>query len=152
MTLSRFQVLERLGYSAAYDAVPFSGIGSRSAAWEDRLSELGNYRNIHGNCNVPGSKSGNFKLATWVAQQRYQYRLQQERKTSQMTLSRIQALESLGFEWNPYSSRIKGTRKTPSLDDDMRRAHKKSVNSRQGANYQLETASSTVVITATGYH
>jgi hypothetical protein len=36
-----------------------------------------------------------------------------------MSLDRIQALEGLGFEWNP-SGRGKGTRNKPSLDDDTR--------------------------------
>jgi hypothetical protein len=69
------------------------------AAWEERFSELADHRNIHGHCNVPWRCSENFKLAKWVARQRYQYRLHKEGKTSYMMLSRIQKLESLGFEW-----------------------------------------------------
>jgi hypothetical protein len=78
-------------------------------AWEDRLSELTDYREIHGHCNVPGGKnSENMQLGKWVAKQRNQYRLHVEGKKSQMTLSRIQGLESLaGFEWKPSISRGK---------------------------------------------
>jgi hypothetical protein len=121
-------------------------------AWEDLLSELADYRKIHGNCNVPQSYCENAKLSKWVATQRSNYRLQVKGKESQMILHRVQALESLGFEWEPFIGQGKGTRKTPSLDDDMRRVHKKSVNSRQGENYQLETSPSTVILRATGYH
>jgi hypothetical protein len=38
-------------------------------------------------------------LGTWVRNQRKHYRLHQEGKKSSITIFRIQALESLGFEW-----------------------------------------------------
>jgi hypothetical protein len=74
-------------------------MGDRTAAWEDRLSELADYRNVPANCNVPTSYSENTKLANWVTTQRTQYHLHLEGKASQMTTFRIQELESLGFEW-----------------------------------------------------
>jgi hypothetical protein len=89
MTTCRIQALESLGF----------GWEVCLTAREDRLSELADYRKIHGHCNVPHSYSENSKLANWVGKQRYDYRLQVEGKTSYMTLSRIQELESLGFEW-----------------------------------------------------
>jgi predicted chitinase len=91
MTIPRIQALESLDFE--WD--------SHGAAWEDRLSELANYRKIHGHCNVPQNYSENTKLANWVAYQRHQYKLQHGGKTSQMTFPRIQALESLHFEWTP---------------------------------------------------
>jgi hypothetical protein len=45
MTLSRIQKLESLGFEWEWD--------SRGTAWEDRLSELADYRKMHGHCNVP---------------------------------------------------------------------------------------------------
>jgi hypothetical protein len=90
MTPFRIQELKCLG---------FEWDNNQCAAWEGRLSELADYHKIHGHCNVPKIYSENTKLATWVATQRKQYRLQQEGKTSPMTHSRIQELESLGFEW-----------------------------------------------------
>jgi hypothetical protein len=68
---------------------------------EERLSELADYRKIHRHCNVPTRYTENAKLGTWVATQRSQYNLHQEGKRSSMTSSRIQVLESLGFEWKP---------------------------------------------------
>jgi hypothetical protein len=68
--------------------------------WEDRLSELAEYRKIHGHCNVPERYSENIKLGKWVKTQRYKYKLYQEGKTSPMTEIRIQALENLGIEWS----------------------------------------------------
>jgi hypothetical protein len=72
-----------------------------SPSWGDFLSELADYRKIHGNCNVPRNYSENSKLANWVKTQRKYYRWKREGKRSPMTLSRIQDLESLGFEWDP---------------------------------------------------
>jgi predicted chitinase len=89
MTLSRIQELESLGFE----------LGSRAASWKDRLRELADYRKIHGHCNVPHNYSENSKLGCWVSTQRTQYKLRAEGKKSQITLPRIQELESLGFEW-----------------------------------------------------
>jgi hypothetical protein len=62
--------------------------------WEDRFCELADYRKSHGHCNDPFRCSENTKLARWVAKQRDNYRLQQEGKTSQMTLSRVLELKA----------------------------------------------------------
>jgi hypothetical protein len=85
---------------------------------EDRLSELADFRKIHGHCNVPLNCSGEItKLANWVKTQRRNYRLQQEGKTSSMTVSRLQKLESVGFEWQPCISRRQGTPKKANPED-----------------------------------
>jgi hypothetical protein len=107
MTTFRIQELESLGFK--WDC---SG-----PTWEDRLSELADYRKIHGHCNVPTSRSENTKLAKWVANQRTQYRYHQKGKRSQMTLPRIQELEILGFDWQPSVVQGKVTLKKPSLED-----------------------------------
>jgi hypothetical protein len=79
-----------------------SGRQSNASVWEGRLSELADYRKFHGHCNVPQRCSESAKLACWVANQRKQYKLHQEGKTSPMTNLRIQALESLDFEWRVF--------------------------------------------------
>jgi hypothetical protein len=94
MTLSRIQELESLGFE--WD--------SRGTAWKDRLSELVDYRKIDGHCNVPMNYSENPQLGTWVSEQRKHYNLQVKGMKSHMTLSRIQALESLDFEWDCYGA------------------------------------------------
>jgi hypothetical protein len=98
------------------------------AAWEDRLSELADYRKIYGHCNVPRPKSSseNTKLFHWVTTQRSQYSLHVKGKKSPMTTLRIHALESLGFKWKLYI--------------------------RRGAESQLETAPSNEMLRVTGYH
>jgi hypothetical protein len=90
ITLPRIQALASLG---------FEWYRGATCSWEARLSELANYRKVHGHCNVPKNYNENSQLGRWVTRQRSQYRLHQEGKTSSMTLFRIDALESLGFEW-----------------------------------------------------
>jgi hypothetical protein len=97
ITSFRIQELESLGFE--WDI--------HGAAWKVRLSELGDYRKLHGHCNVPQNYSENSKLANWVANQRKQYKLHLEGKTSHMTTFRIQELESLGFECKPSIGRGK---------------------------------------------
>ena len=68
MTLPRIQELEGIGldWGICYDT------------WEDRLSELADYRKIYGHCNVPQYYSENKKLGCWVQTQRTQYKLHRE--------------------------------------------------------------------------
>jgi hypothetical protein len=104
ITLSRIQGLESMGFK--WGCV---------ASWECRLNELADYHKIHGHCNVPQRYSENSQLAYWVNRQRKQYKLHLEGKTSSITLSRIQELESIGFEWKPnLGLRQQGK---PNLDD-----------------------------------
>jgi hypothetical protein len=122
-------------------------------AWKDRLSELADYRRIQGHCNVPQRYSENSKLAMWVKTQKKQYNFFLEGKKSQMTLHRIQELESLGFEWKPPIRGKKGKSKKPYLDDEVGPVHKKpSTNSRQGAISEQETAPFNEMLRITGYH
>jgi hypothetical protein len=135
MTPFRIQELERLGFE--WDSLKWDSHGS----WEERLCELADYRKIQGHCNVSHEKSiENPKLAHWVGTQRKQYKLHLEEKTSPMTLPRIQALESLGFEWKPYNSHKKGTPKNLSLDDDATRVRVKAV---EAPEQQMQTIAQT---------
>jgi hypothetical protein len=124
MTLPSMKELESLGFE----------LEVLVTAWEDRLSELADYREIHGHCNVPKNYSAknyseNLKLANWFKQQRQQYKLRLAGKKSFITLPRIQALESLGFEWKPSISRRQGTPKIPSLVNDATRVRERAVES-----------------------
>jgi hypothetical protein len=122
ITFSRIQELEFLGFE--WNLVTWRD--RISATWEDRLSELVEYRKIHGHCNVPNRYCQNSKLGNWVGTQRGRYKLHLQANTSYtMALSRIQALESLGFEWS--ASHKKGTPKKPSPDDDATRVREGTV-------------------------
>jgi hypothetical protein len=108
VTAFRIQKLESLGFE--WDSL--------RVALEDRLKELADFRKIRGHCDVPKKYSGNAKLASWVTTQRKQYMLHVKGKPSHMTIPRIQALESLSFDWKPSSSWGKGTPKEASIDDN----------------------------------
>jgi hypothetical protein len=94
-TALRIQALESLGFEWGY----------LGAAWDDRLSELVDYRKNNGHCNVPWCYSENIQLGQWVGTQRKEYRLHQEGKKSLMTPFRIQTLKSLDFEWDSHRKR-----------------------------------------------
>jgi hypothetical protein len=110
-----------LGYLFGVGVIahPLAGSGRDcSIEWHCRyrLSELAEYRKVHGHCNVSQKYSENTKLGRWVETQRYQYSWHQEGKTSRITLPRIQALERLGFDWKPSISRWQGKTKKAGLD------------------------------------
>jgi hypothetical protein len=117
MTPSRLQALESLGFKWKVYA----------PTWEDRLSELAEYRKTHGHCSVPRGYSENTKLATWVMHQRSHYKLHQEGKASPMTTFRIQELEGIGFEWKSSIRQRKEKQKKPSVDDDPTRVRERAV-------------------------
>jgi hypothetical protein len=65
----------------------------------------------------------------WVARQRRQYSFHIKGETSQITLPRTQALDSLGFEWKPSISRRQGITKKSNVDDDVTSARERAVES-----------------------
>jgi hypothetical protein len=87
----------------AYDRLPYPRVGgfewdTATPIWKDRLSELANYRKIHGHCNVPHNDKELSKLATWVITQRDTYRLHRRKSVAYDRLP-YQELTSLVFEW-----------------------------------------------------
>ncbi|KAG7361976.1 helicase domain protein [Nitzschia inconspicua] len=89
MTQDRIIALESLGFA----------FNAHEAVWFQRLSELKEFRSLNGHCNVPCNYVPNQKLSTWVKCQRRQYKLLMAGKKSNMTLSRVAELESLGMLW-----------------------------------------------------
>jgi hypothetical protein len=96
MTDRRVKALENAGF--IWDA--------HGMAWEERLKDLQQYLEEHGDCNVPTLYMANQKLATWVKCQRRQYKLFCDGKTSTMNLDRINRLIRMGFTWE-----VRGPRK-----------------------------------------
>lgn len=90
MTLDRINTLENIGF--VWD--------SHASQWEERFEELQQYRLTHGNANVPSNFQENPKLSTWVKRQRREFRLRRQGKVSGMSDDRIEALNSVGFQWN----------------------------------------------------
>ena len=69
--------------------------------WMDRLTELRDYLQVNGHCNVPSRYPPNAPLSTWVKCQRRQYKLFKEGKNSNITQDRIDKLIELGFVFAP---------------------------------------------------
>ena len=93
MTRDRVKALEGIGF--VWDL--------HSAVWQERMSELKEFRKSHGHCNVPTAYEANKKLGAWVKCQRRQYKLHLEGNVTTMTPGRIRELESIAFGWLPRS-------------------------------------------------
>merc|ERR1712194_261474 len=57
-----------------------------------------------GHCNVSENYAGDLWLGRWVKTQRTSYKNKQKGLPSQMTGERVEALNELGFEWDPLKS------------------------------------------------
>ncbi|AXI47065.1 hypothetical protein C1J03_14195 [Sulfitobacter sp. SK012] len=64
----------------------------RATAWEEKFDELVQYKQSHGDCNVPRRWSENPELANWVSTQRV--------KKDKLTEDRLARLEGLGFQFS----------------------------------------------------
>lgn len=95
MTRRRAQKLENAGF--VWDA--------HSLAWEERFSDLKDYLQQYGDCNVPTIYNPNRQLATWVKCQRRQYKLFHRDAASTITPGRVHKLNSIGFTWELRSAR-----------------------------------------------
>ena len=62
--------------------------------WEAMFLSLVEYKDEHGDCNVPHQFSQNPTLATWCNNQR------RTMKKGKMSQDRIARLESIGFKWS----------------------------------------------------
>jgi hypothetical protein len=74
---------------------------SHGEAWQERFESLKVFRIKHEHTNVPASYEADKALAIWVKCQRRQMRLRRKGAKSTLTQERIEAMESLGFDWNP---------------------------------------------------
>ena len=87
MTDERIKSLETIGFNW------------RLTAWDDRYTNLIEYKNKYGDCNVPVKCPDNLQLGAWVNQQRDQYRKKKKGQDSQITDESIKSLEKIGFKW-----------------------------------------------------
>ena len=69
--------------------------------WYKHYRALIEFKRCYGHCNVKRKGKEYEQLGFWVVSQRYQYKKLQEGKSSQMNVKRVEALEKIGFEWNP---------------------------------------------------
>ena len=77
--------------------------------WEAHFQLLEEFQKEHGHCQVPQNYLvNNHKLGRWVNTQRAQYKSFKDGKYSTLTPERIDALETLGFNWSTASIRWEG--------------------------------------------
>ena len=74
---------------------------SHRASWHERLASLKMFHMEFKHTNVPSNYEVDKPLAVWVKCQRRQMKLFRRGVKSTMTQERIDALEALGFDWNP---------------------------------------------------
>jgi hypothetical protein len=71
--------------------------------WDATYQLLVEFNNRYGHVHVPQYWTENEYLGNWVHQQRENYRLGIEGKTTALTKERIDRLQSLSFSWTPKS-------------------------------------------------
>jgi Fe2+ transport system protein FeoA len=90
-------------YSTSSDNSSNEGAGAcerqPKLKWEVRFQQLQEYKQVHGDCNVPKTYPVNQSLAMWVVTQRQEYKKRGKGQKSSMTDERKKKLESMGFEW-----------------------------------------------------
>lgn len=94
ISITRIQMLESAGF--VWDA--------HSVAWQEKFNAVAAYKKQTGHCKMPSSsyaanQENSDQLASWMKRQRRQYRLLVSGQPSNITMERINALNSIGFVW-----------------------------------------------------
>jgi len=100
MTEEKVQELEKMGF--------LWNVRDARTPWNVRLEELRQYKEKHGDCNVPNNWPENQPLSSWVSKQRQQYKLYGRGGGStscHLTEVRVNQLNELGFDWR-YPSAV----------------------------------------------
>lgn len=93
LTAERIRRLDFLGFTWQVRPEP-------ATTWNKKFQELKAYKAASGNCMVPQRYQANLPLGTWVHTQRRQYKLMKEGKKNSMTKEKMDALCSIGFNWD----------------------------------------------------
>ena len=91
LTSQQIELLEGLGFSWSL---------RERGTWEDRLAELVEFKNQHGNFDVPTNYPPAPKLRQFIASSHYQYR------TGTLDIDRIMRLEDAGIILNPEAKTV----------------------------------------------
>ena len=79
----RFNLLLRIGFEWSTPRV----------GWDERVSQLKEYKDKNGHCNVSTLDRDNKQLGKWVHNQRTKY------KNEELSPEQIKSLEDIGFKW-----------------------------------------------------
>jgi hypothetical protein len=72
----------------------------KTPTWKERFEQLMEFRAVEGHVNVPYDYAQNPPLAQWVKRQRHQRKLLEEGRHSNLSPSRLEQLQSIGFCWD----------------------------------------------------
>jgi hypothetical protein len=92
MTDDRKELLDEIGVVWKISS-PDANADRLQRRWDGMFHKLVEYREIHGNCNVPKTWDNDSSLGRWVQKQRV---IRQS-----MDASRVERLDSVGFCWKP---------------------------------------------------
>ena len=96
---SSFSSAPPLHNSSNADGNNSSGANKPYSSWNKWMELLAEYRDGHGNVDVPLKYEANPSLGTFVNRQRTEHRKLQSGKPSSMTPERVEDLNRLGFTW-----------------------------------------------------
>ena len=104
MTPNRVRILTSMGFvwGSYSNNNTFRGSISNNvsySSWDKWIEVLKEYKDKHGDVDVPLKYSGNQSLGMFVNRQRSEYRKYQAGKSTSMTPERIKDLNELGFTW-----------------------------------------------------
>ena len=112
MTPERVRMLTGMGFVWGHSSstfrqsfAPSNTIGSHEAAsksytsWHRWMELLSDYKQQHGDVDVPLKYEPNLSLGAFVNRQRIEYRKMEHGKPSSMTQQRVDELNRLGFNW-----------------------------------------------------
>ena len=97
MTAKRARLLESIGFAWAKRK------GEHS--WNEKYHELCQFKERHGNCDVPTKYTPNPALGRWVSTQRSEYKKFLKGSSKLMTRQKIASLNRIGFKWEMIPSR-----------------------------------------------
>lgn len=101
ITFSRIKRLNDIGFQwIEKNDDPGKEHNGNDDPWLQKYEELKKFKFCKGHCNVSKHFGRSKSLRQWVNRQRHECKKIREGKPSSMTLSRIDALNDLGFQWN----------------------------------------------------
>ncbi len=108
MTPTRKDILMNLGFAGVGENIRKKRTSSKSAkaAWTKWMEKLTDYRNEHGNVDVPLKYEPCPSLGTFVNRQRSELKKMDAGKPTSLTPERIQDLNKLGFKWALRESHV----------------------------------------------
>jgi hypothetical protein len=89
----------------------FQWVTRSEEIWNERMSELREFKQHHGHVLVPRNYPNNPQLSSWVATQRKNYNRRLDGKSSPLTMTRVKELDEIGFVWSYWDHNFMAAQK-----------------------------------------